>query len=180
MSNFWQQRHFPKKPGEILQLAWRYLAFNMNVFFKTLLQVAPQLTHLLVWGLRCVYSYAADCKQVQRQLAQALFKLSVEFRKQETRYLNKLEERKGYGRGHFGLLVEEAGVSSAMDEDPGFTDLQLAQVSQAESMVAQRDEEIRKIVETIAELAQIMKDLSVLVVEQGTILDRWEHFVLEV
>lgn len=39
-------------------------------------------------------------------------------------------------------------------------------------MVEERDEEIRKIVETIAELAQIMRDLSTLVVEQGTMLDR--------
>ena len=123
-------------------------------------------------GINSWYFGAIMWKQVQRQLAQALFKLSIEFRKQETRFLNKLEERKGYGRGHFGLLVEEAGVSSAIDEDPGFTDLQLAQVSQAETMVSQRDEEIRKIVETIGELAQIMKDLSLLVVEQGTILDR--------
>lgn len=36
----------------------------------------------------------------------------------------------------------------------------------------ERDEEIRKVVETIAELAQIMRDLSTLVVEQGTMLDR--------
>lgn len=46
------------------------------------------------------------------------------------------------------------------------------QVSQAEVLIEERDEEIRKIIETIAELAQIMRDLSTLVVEQGTMLDR--------
>lgn len=46
------------------------------------------------------------------------------------------------------------------------------QVSQAEVLIEERDEEIRKVVETIAELAQIMRDLSTLVVEQGTMLDR--------
>lgn len=45
-------------------------------------------------------------------------------------------------------------------------------MSQAESLIEERDEEIRKIVETIADLAQIMRDLSTLVVEQGTMLDR--------
>jgi syntaxin 16 len=48
----------------------------------------------------------------------------------------------------------------------------LLQVAQAETLIEERDEEIRKVVETIVELAQIMKDLSVLVVEQGTMLDR--------
>lgn len=37
--------------------------------------------------------------QVQRQLAQALFKLSVDFRKQETRFLNKIEQQKVGGGG---------------------------------------------------------------------------------
>lgn len=97
----------------------------------------------------------------------------MDFRKEETRFLNKLEEQKGYGRGHFGLLVEDAAPSGFGDEDVGFTDAQLAQVTQAENLVSERDEEISKIVETIGELAQIMKDLSVLVVEQGTILDRY-------
>lgn len=96
----------------------------------------------------------------------------MDFRKEETRFLNKLEEQKGYGKGHFGLLVEDAAPSGF--EDTGFTDMQLAQVTQSEHLVSERDEEISKIVETIGELAQIMKDLSVLVVEQGTILDRYD------
>lgn len=45
-------------------------------------------------------------------------------------------------------------------------------MSLAETLIEERDEEIRKVVETIAELAQIMRDLSTLVVEQGTMLDR--------
>lgn len=109
---------------------------------------------------------------MQRQLAQALFKLSVDFRKEETRFLNKLEEQKGYSKGHFGLLAQDTQSGGIGEEDAGFTDFQLAQVSQAENLVSERDEEIQKIVGTIGELAQIMKDLSVLVVEQGTILDR--------
>lgn len=39
-------------------------------------------------------------------------------------------------------------------------------------MVAERDEEIRKIAESIQELSTIFKELAVLVIDQGTILDR--------
>jgi syntaxin 16 len=83
--------------------------------------------------MQCCFSHAC-ChvlqvrQQVQRQLAQALFKLSVEFRKEETRFLNKMEAQKGLAAGSsIGLIEEEGGASSAF-ADPGFTETQLMKV----------------------------------------------------
>lgn len=116
--------------------------------------------------------------QVQRQLAQALFKLSVEFRKEETRFLNKVEQQKGLEQGStLGYIeADDAKGGGGMEfSDPGFTQAQLAMVDIQTELIAERDDEIRKIVETIADLAQIMRDLSTLVIEQGTMLDRIDH-----
>jgi hypothetical protein len=45
----------------------------------------------------------------------------------------------------------------------------------ANQLVNQRDEEITKIAKSIEELAQIFKELAVLVIDQGTILDRIDY-----
>ena len=48
----------------------------------------------------------------------------------------------------------------------------MSAVVDIEHLVEERDQEIRKIAESIQELSGIFKELAVLVIDQGTILDR--------
>ena len=62
-----------------------------------------------------------------------------------------------------------------MVEDTGFDDVLMAEMEDAEDVAAERDQEIAAIARSINELAEIFKELNVLVVEQGTLLDRIDH-----
>eukprot|EP00951_Prasinocladus_malaysianus_P014210 scaffold107986_cov37-Prasinocladus_malaysianus.AAC.1 len=53
--------------------------------------------------------------------------------------------------------------------------LQMQMIDDMDSLVAERDTEIAKVVQSINDLAQIMQDLSVMVIDQGTILDRIDY-----
>ena len=59
--------------------------------------------------------------------------------------------------------------------DTGFNDMQLEMLRNYESDINQRDKEIAAIAKSIGELATIFKELSVLVIDQGTILDRIDY-----
>ena len=60
-------------------------------------------------------------QQVQRQLAKALMGLTMEFRKEETRFLNKVEAQKGLAAGSSMGLVESDSTADMASIDPGFT-----------------------------------------------------------
>jgi syntaxin 16 len=70
------------------------------------------------------------------------------------------------------------------DEDDGFSQgfnvQQMAQLRQTEALSAEREKEITQIVESVNDLAQIMKDLSILVIDQGTIVDRIDYNITRV
>ena len=53
--------------------------------------------------------------------------------------------------------------------------VQTMKVDTMEVLADERDKEVRNILQSINDLAQIMKDLSVLVIDQGTILDRIDY-----
>lgn len=57
----------------------------------------------------------------------------------------------------------------------GFNKAQITEVEIAEDLINERDQEIQHIAESITELATIFKELAVLVIDQGTILDRIDY-----
>ncbi|CAD5332789.1 putative target SNARE coiled-coil domain, syntaxin domain-containing protein [Arabidopsis thaliana] len=114
-------------------------------------------------------------KNVQRSLAMDLQLLSMELRKKQSTYLKRLRQQK------------EAGMDLEMDlsrnrykpEEDDFGDMlnehQMSKIKKSEEVSLEREKEIQQVVESVNDLAQIMKDLSALVIDQGTIVDRIDY-----
>jgi syntaxin 16 len=64
---------------------------------------------------------------VQRTLAIELQKLSVQFRKQQKSYLNKIRQQgaAGTSSNFWALDDERSGQKASEDYDPGFSDVQV-------------------------------------------------------
>lgn len=56
----------------------------------------------------------------------------------------------------------------------------MSKLKKSEAFTREREREIEQVVESVNELAQIMKDLSVLVIDQGTIIDRIDYNIQNV
>jgi len=120
-------------------------------------------------------------KNVQRGLAAKVQELSGTFRKKQRVYMEKLQ---GHAIKNQDLLVASGTVSlkgseglSAVDDDVEASRSQLsaqAQVSVDQGLRA-RDRELSEIAKSIGSLAELFKDLSALVIDQGTLLDSVEY-----
>ncbi|KDR75888.1 hypothetical protein GALMADRAFT_248636 [Galerina marginata CBS 339.88] len=126
---------------------------------------------------------AAAAKNVQRGLAAKVQNLSATFRKKQRVHMDKLQ---GHATKNQDLLLASGAISlkgsdgfSALDDD-----IQAASHTQEQSQslvstqsqphLLARDRELSEIAKSIASLAELFKDLSVLVIDQGTLLDSVE------
>lgn len=123
-------------------------------------------------------------RNVQKSMAKRLQGLSIEFRKTQKHYMAQLKAQKAgagaapffdflsAGGGAGGLLEMERRTREEGGMEGGFSPEQLAVLEEQEAVTAERDQEIQHIARSIEELSQIFKELAVLVIDQGTVLDR--------
>lgn len=121
-------------------------------------------------------------QNIQSGFASQLSELTKTFRKAQQDYLEKTRKLENKTRDSFsGPMVDDddeadAGKDNYDDyEDKGFNENQLAQLRIAENRVDQRGKDIQKVYRSIIELNEMVKDLSLLIIDQGTLLDRIDY-----
>ncbi|CAH8322693.1 unnamed protein product [Eruca vesicaria subsp. sativa] len=123
-------------------------------------------------------------KNVQRSLATDLQSLSMELRRKQSTYLKRLQQQKE-GQDGVDLEFNMNGKMSRLDEDEelggmGFDEHQTVKLKEGQHVSAEREREIQQVLGSVNDLAQIMKDLSALVIDQGTIVDRIDYNIQNV
>lgn len=127
---------------------------------------------------RCGGEEAIIGTNVQRSLAKKLQELSAEFRQKQRKYLSDVQSQKSGAieetESKFGIDLNETNQEYGVNGTQ-LNQSQLAVVDDLTQAVQSRDKEIAQIASSIQELGTIFKELAVLVIDQGTILDRIDY-----
>lgn len=115
---------------------------------------------------------------VMRACATDLQALSKQFRQAQKEYMSALKEREQIG---IDLGFDDSTSTSShrinLDEalEKGLTEEQAQQMQEMEANASEREAEILRIASSVNDLATMFRELNVLVIEQGTILDRIDY-----
>ncbi|CAE6539264.1 unnamed protein product [Rhizoctonia solani] len=120
-----------------------------------------------------------SARNVQRALAAKVQELSALFRTKQRIYMQKLQ---GHAISRNDQMIASGLASSnntntydSVQEDEEASRSQLSAIQHADPSLAARNHEIAEIAKSIVSLAELFKDLSSLVIDQGTILDSVEY-----
>ena len=106
--------------------------------------------------------------------------LSSDFRQKQRKYLADVKAQKSGGlvesEARFGIdLADDGTLQNDFNTNTFGTTQQMSVVDDLQSEIQSRDKEISQIAKSIEELGTIFKELAVLVIDQGTILDRIDY-----
>jgi syntaxin 16 len=112
-------------------------------------------------------------KNIQISLAQKVQASSTQFRKKQTVYLRKLG---GNDRSSTPSYMEDSSVPD-YDVSLSRSALQQTHTRTTDRAIVQREREIEDIARGIIELSEIFNELSTMVIDSGTLLDRIDYNV---
>ena len=123
----------------------------------------------------------------KKHLFTTLSELSTELQKEQRSFLDKLTQlkskRQELQRIHNNQVVEEFSKEElerieALEQrlyQPNVSQEQVEELIRREREVIQRDRELREILTSIVELHDLFQQISALIIEQGSLLDRIDH-----
>lgn len=121
---------------------------------------------------------------VMRSKASLVQVLSNTFRTTQKSFLDNLKKSRTHSVKNEAFFddFENDGLDELTDQihaaiDKGLSPQHLQQLQEREQNASQREKEIIAIAKSVNELAEIFRELSVLVIQQGTILDRIDYNV---
>jgi len=113
-------------------------------------------------------------QNVQRNLAQQLQQISQQYKQSQKDYLSEMRKRQR------GETWDDGPGKTSASVDTGFSATMRLELDTMEETAGQRSEEICQIASSINDLHTIFKELAVLVIDQGTVLDRIDYNIEQV